>query len=579
MSEDQDHTEKDEKLAALEKLLDDIEKEIEERWIKTLKLEKERHTELLKDLQHKMDQKLQQADEQIIKLQETISEKDDQIARYKQIVTILRQKILDLAASPHYYGVVVKVHEKIKMATVVNSNGQPMRVNIVNDEILENLDMLKPGQEVLLNQNFHILEISNNNILARGVIVKIEQILEDGTRAILQGRMDEKLVVNIDSKLHGNLKPGDSALLDPATGFIFEKVEVEKEAQELLLAEIPDTNWKDIGGLDEQIETIQQELIWPITYKQEFDIHKQPAEKGILLKGPPGCGKTLFGKAIANYYQGHFVYIGGPRLESKWVGETARMQREIFGLADKYKPLVIFFDDAESFLATRGESPGQSHKKDNVTQFLVLMDGINKLDSVIVLAATNRPDLIDPAVLREGRLGLDIFINRPNTPQKARDIFRIYLTPNLPFHPNTLNGKDPEEVVEKMINKATDFIFTKNEATELIEVTDKDGTQETFYFSDFISGARIETIVRRAKMKSIINKIEGGQRGITTKGVMQSIKEIYYEKQGSITISALYQEFILRPGQIPVIIKPLIIEKKIEKERGEIKKEPDPTVI
>lgn len=478
------------------------------------------------------------------------------------------------------------------MAIIVNSSGQQMMVYIINDRIR---DQLKSGQEVILNQNFHIIGISNDNILSSGSINKVDQVFEHGIRLIIQGRMSEKIIAYADESLRKNLKPGDSVLWDPQTNFVFEKIETEDELQKLELEKIPDVTWEDIGGLDDKIEEIKQQFVWPIVYPEDFARHELPPTKGGLFTGPPGCGKTLIGKALANYMaqlvakkqgkkdiKGYFSYIGGPELSNKFVGETERMLRELFKKAkEKSKdgaPVILFFDEVESFLRTRGSGISSDVKDDYVTQFNALMGGMTDTNYVFVLGATNRPDMIDPAVMREGRLTLKLEINRPDK-QGVKQIFRIYLKPTLPFHPNTLNGESPEIIVEKMINRAADFIFAKNEATEFMEVTYHDTTQETLYFADFISGAKIEEIVRRCKKNSIINKRKGKVEGISFKGLMDAIAEVYHESKYLIDVRALHQEFVFRPGKKPIEVKSLIEEKIIKKKKGDIKKKPRKTTV
>lgn len=593
MSENNANHESDqENIELLKKVIKEIERKINAEWEKRLKEQKKKCSDLLKDLQKEMNKALEQAYEQIQKLHVKTIEQEDEIRALNQKITFLIEKIKELNASPLFLGLVIKVSQDRKTAIIVNSAGQPMKTNIANVRIR---GQLKPGQEVILNQGFHIIDISNDNILTRGGIVRIKQILEDGARVLLDGGMNNNIVAYVDEKLRKKLKPGDAVIWDPQTNFVLKKIELEDELQDLELEKVPDITWKDIGGLNPQVEKIKQEFVWPVVYHEDFARYDLPPTKGGLLTGPPGCGKTLVGKAFANYMaklvaeklgkkdvKGYFSYIGGPELSSKWVGETERMLRELFKKArEKSKdgtPVVLFFDEIESFLRTRGSGISSDVKDDYVTQFNALMDGMTEINHVFVLGATNRPDMIDPAVMREGRLTLKLEINRPDK-EGAKEIFRIYLKPNLPFHPNTLNGKTPEDIVEKMINKATEFIFAKNEATLFMEVTYHDATQEILYFADFISGAKIEEIVRRAKKNSILNKRKGRLEGISFKGLMGSIVDVYHESKYLIDVRALHQEFVFRPGKKPIAVKSLIEEKIIKKKRGEIKKEPDKRVI
>ena len=564
---------------AIQKLL----KRIDDKWKKSLQIEKEKHRQIVKEL----ELSIAKAKDEINLLEKKIATGNKIIFDLTLKLKTLQAKLKKAISPPLSFGSVIKVLEDNKVAII--SEGRSFVVNIVN----EKLGRLNPGQEVLLNSQFNIVDASN--ILSRGEVSRITQILDE-YRVIIEGPMNEKKIVYVSDKVREiGIKVGDVARWDASTNFIVEKITLQDELQ-LELEKVPDVTFDQIGGLGPKIEKIKQEFIWPIIYREEFRLHKCLPIKGGILFGPPGCGKTLIGKALANYMakllakklgrkdvKGYFSYIRGPELSSKWVGETERMIRELFKKAQKRgadgAPVVLFFDEIESFLRTRGSGISSDAKDDYVTQFNALIDGMEEMQYVLIIGATNRPDMIDPAVIREGRLELKLEINRPDK-NGTKEIFSIYLTPDLPLHPKY--KKDcPKRVIEQMIDKATEYIFKKDKNTEFMEISYQDGTREILYFSDFISGAMIRSIVARIKTKSIIRKIQQGQeRGILMEDVIRSIRELYQENKHLIDIQALKQEFIFRPGKKPIGVKSLIQDKITERERGKLEKpQPEPGIL
>jgi proteasome-associated ATPase len=468
---------------------------------------------------------LAQAVSQNEKLSYTLREAREHIAT-------LRDEVDKLSQPPSAYGVVVGKNDD---GTVdILTSGRKMRVSLHPDI---DHDDLERGAEVVLNESFNV-------VLARtaegtGEVVTIREMLDDGVRALVVGRADETRVCELADGLRGvHLRPGDTVRLDTRTNLLLERLP-RPEVEDLLLEEVPDISYADIGGLDQQIEQIADAVELPFLHAELFAEHQLPAPKGILLYGPPGCGKTLIAKAVANSLarkvaektggekgRSYFINIKGPELLNKYVGETERQIRLVFQRAREKSeegwPVIVFFDEMDSMFRTRGSGISSDMESTIVPQLLAEIDGVEGLRNVIVIGATNREDLIDPAILRPGRLDVKIKIERPDA-VAARQIFAQYLTDEIPIAAS--------EEVPSMIEATVAEMYRDDDVNRFLEVTYQNGDKEILYYKDFASGAMIENIVRRAKKLAIKRVIAGGARGVSTADLLASIKQEYKEHE------------------------------------------------
>jgi proteasome-associated ATPase len=479
---------------------------------------------------------LQQAISQNEKLTYTLREAREHIAA-------LREEVDKLTQPPSAYGTFLAANDD---GTIdVFSGGRKMRVAL-HPELADT--PLKRGQEVVLNESLNVVLARGSEV--SGEVVVMKELLEDGTRAIIVGRADEERVVEIAETLRTDkLRAGDTLLMDSRTGLLLEKLP-RPEVEELVLEEVPDISYADVGGLDSQIEAITDAVELPFLYRELFQEHKLPAPKGILLYGPPGCGKTLIAKAVANSLakkvsevtgdkeaRSYFLNIKGPELLNKYVGETERQIRLVFQRAreksEEGVPVIVFFDEMDSLFRTRGTGISSDMESTIVPQLLAEIDGVETLKNVIVIGASNREDLIDPAILRPGRLDVKIKIERPDE-EAAAQIFGRYLTPDLPLDEGTVQtfgGGDRDKCVRRMIEETVVEMYRADEDNQFLEVTYQNGDKETMYYKDFASGAMIENIVRRAKKLAIKRTISGQGRGIRTEDLVASIKQEYKEHE------------------------------------------------
>ncbi len=442
----------------------------------------------------------------------------------EQIIT-LKAEVDRLAQPPSGFGVFLETHDDGTVDII--TSGRKMRV-AVSPEV-ERGD-LRRGQEVLLNESLNVISALAYEQV--GEIVMLKELLEDGHRALVIGHTDEERVVRLAQPLHDQpLRAGDSLLLDARSGYVYERIP-KAEVEELVLEEVPDIDYGAIGGLGSQIEAIRDAVELPYLHADLFREHQLRPPKGILLYGPPGCGKTLIAKAVANSLakkvaertgagegRSYFLNIKGPELLNKYVGETERHIRLVFQRArekaSEGTPVIVFFDEMDSLFRTRGSGISSDVENTIVPQLLSEIDGVESLENVIVIGASNREDMIDPAILRPGRLDVKIKIERPDA-EAARDIFTKYLTPDLPLHADDLaeHGGDPLATVTAMIQRAVERMYTESEENRFLEVTYAGGDKEILYFKDFNSGAMIENIVSRAKKCAIKDFLDLNQRGI-----------------------------------------------------------------
>ncbi|MDQ3618553.1 MAG: proteasome ATPase [Actinomycetota bacterium] len=458
----------------------------------------------------------------------------------EQLVT-LKEEIEKLTQPPSGYGIFLEAFEG-SIADVF-TNGRKLRVHVSPDVDLERAQR---GHQVMLNEAMNVIELLEYEV--QGEVVLLKERLEDGDRALVTGRADEERVVELaDSLKDLHLRPGDSLLLEPKSGHVIEKLP-KPEVEELILEEVPDISYDDIGGLTSQIEEIMDAVELPFLHADLFREHELEAPKGVLLYGPPGCGKTLVAKAVANSLakkvaaklgrdgrQSYFLNIKGPELLNKYVGETERQIRMIFQRAKEKSeegvPVIVFFDEMDSLFRTRGSGISSDIESTIVPQLLAEIDGVESLRNVIVVGASNREDLIDPAILRPGRLDVKIKIERPNE-DSATDIYSKYLTTTVPIAKTEIDKHGSrEDAVREMIVATVARMYSDEDENRFLEVTYANGDKEELYFKDFSSGAMIENIVRRAKKMAIKRAIAGEPKGINQNDLLAAIHQEYRENE------------------------------------------------
>jgi proteasome-associated ATPase len=460
----------------------------------------------------------------------------------REHIAALRDEVDKLTRPPSAYGTYLAGNED---GTIdVFSGGRKMRVTLHPD--LED-EALERGDEVVLNESLNVVLARRAELT--GEVVTIKEVMAED-RVLVVGRADEERVCELAGRMkEQKLRAGDTVLMDPRSALVLEKLE-RPEVEELVLEEVPDVTYEDVGGLDEQIEQIADAVELPFLHQDLFAEHKLPAPKGILLYGPPGCGKTLIAKAVANSLakkvalvsgddkaRSFFLNIKGPELLNKYVGETERQIRLVFQRAREKSeegwPVIVFFDEMDSMFRTRGTGISSDMESTIVPQLLAEIDGVESLKNVIVIGASNREDLIDPAILRPGRLDVKIKIERPSM-TAAMQIYSRYLTSDLPLAEDevlSLGGGDRDKAVTAMIERTAEEMYRDDPSNEFLEVTYQNGDKEVMYFKDFSSGAMIENIVRRAKKLAIKRFLAGGVKGIRTDDLLSSIQQEYKEHE------------------------------------------------
>ena len=492
-----------------------------------------RRVRLLEDRLIDVRNQLAQASGQNEKLTTALSETREQLA-------LLRDEVEKLTAPPNPFGVVLQMNSD---GTVdVMSSGRKLRVAV---EPTVDIKELERGQEVILNEAFNIVDARDFEMT--GEIAAVKEVLPDD-RLIVLGRADEEKVVTLGAPTKGTyLRAGDHVRLEPKTDLVLERLE-RPEVEELVLEEVPDITYEDIGGLDSQIEIIQDAVELPYLHRERFAEYDLAAPKGVLLYGPPGRGKTLIAKAVANSLakavraktgtgdsRSYFLTIKGPELLNKYVGETERQIRLIFQRAkeksDEGVPVIVFFDEMDSLFRTRGTGVSSDVESTIVPQLLSELDGVESLKNVIVIGASNREDLIDPAILRPGRLDVKIKIERP-TDVAARRIFSIYLPATLPFDQDQVREAGSVDAFrDRAIDRVVAAMYAEDLDNRFLEVTYANGDKEELYFKDFASGAMIENIVRRAKKEAIKREIAATGAGLRAEDLLDAVSQEFREHE------------------------------------------------
>jgi proteasome-associated ATPase len=498
-----------------------------------------RHARQLEERLRETEANLASVTAQNERLAGTLREARDQIVA-------LKEEVDRLAQPPSGFGVFLGACED--GTADVFTGGRKMRVSV--SPAVE-LDSLRPGQEVVLNEALNVVIAQGYETI--GEVVMLKEILDGGDRALVISHADEERVVRLaEPLLAQTLRGGDSLLLEPRSGYVYERIP-KAEVEELILEEVPDITYREIGGLGPQIEQIRDAIELPYLHADLFKEHQLRPPKGVLLYGPPGCGKTLIAKAVANSLakqvaartaqegketegRSFFLNIKGPELLNKYVGETERHIRLVFQRArekaSEGMPVIVFFDEMDSIFRTRGSGVSSDVENTIVPQLLSEIDGVEGLENVIVIGASNREDMIDPAILRPGRLDVKIKIERPDA-EAAKDIFSKYLVQELPLHPDDLaeHGSSTSATVEAMIQRVVERMYSETEENRFLEVTYANGDKEVLYFKDFNSGAMIENIVARAKKMAIKEFLETGQKGLRVAHLLTACLDEFTENE------------------------------------------------
>jgi proteasome-associated ATPase len=507
-----------------------------------------RQTRLLEERLREAETSLAGVNGQNERLAGTLREARDQIVA-------LKEEVDRLAQPPSGFGIFLEATEDGNAD--VFTGGRKMRVSVS-----PGIDVgeLKPGQEVVLNEALNVVIAQGYESI--GEVVMLKEILDGGDRALVISHADEERIARLAEPLRNStLRGGDSLLLEPRSGYVYERIP-KAEVEELILEEVPDITYSEIGGLAPQIEQIRDAIELPYLHADLFREHQLKPPKGVLLYGPPGCGKTLIAKAVANSLakqvaartaeqaskdggtaagqaregKSFFLNIKGPELLNKYVGETERHIRLVFQRArekaSEGMPVIVFFDEMDSIFRTRGSGVSSDVENTIVPQLLSEIDGVEGLENVIVIGASNREDMIDPAILRPGRLDVKIKIERPDA-EAAKDIFSKYVVGGLPLHPDDLaeHGGSSAATVDEMIQRVVERMYAESEENRFLEVTYANGDKEVLYFKDFNSGAMIENIVARAKKMAIKEFLETGQKGIRIAHLLAACVDEFSENE------------------------------------------------
>jgi proteasome-associated ATPase len=520
-----------------------------------------------------LENKLREANRQLVQAFNQNEKLVNTLYEAREQISSLKEEVDKLCAPPSSYGVFLSLNED---GTVnILSSGRKVKVNL-HPSIGK--ETIKPGQELVLNEGLNVIETAGYEI--QGEVVIMKEALDEA-RAVVTVRADEEKVAVIADPLRPvKLKVGDHILMDSKSGYLLEKLP-KSEVEDLALEEVPDIQYEDIGGLTSQIEAIRDAVELPYLYADYYREHKLAPPKGVLLYGPPGCGKTMIAKAVANNLaekvsekrgekiKGFFMNIKGPELLNKYVGETERKIREIFTKAKEKAaedvPVVVFFDEMDALFRTRGSGISSDVETTIVPQLLAEIDGVEGLKNVIVIGASNRQDLIDPAILRPGRLDVKIKIDRPDR-QAAADIMAKYLTPDIPMHEQEIgpHGGDIPAAIARLIEMAIDAMYTLSDDNRFLEVTYANGDKEVLYFKDFASGAMMESVVRRAKKLALKRYIASAEKGVKLDDLLSAVREEFKENEDlpNTTNPDDWAKIAGKKGERIVYVKPLTGESK-----------------
>ncbi len=509
----------------------------------------QRNDEHIREVE-KLRVQIQSMEEEIRRLYQSRYQLDQATKQNEKLVTTLqeakvqiealRAEVEKLTAPPSAYAIFSSLNADGTGNVYVS--GRKMKVS-VHPSI--NGNAMRKGQEVVLNEALNVIEVKGFDV--QGEVVRLKDVLE-GNRALVTLHFDEEKVAELgDPLLVERLSVGDHLLYDPRSGYVVEKLP-RSEAEELVLEEVPDVDYEHIGGLQHELEQVRDAVELPFLHPLLFLEYKLSAPKGVLLYGPPGCGKTLIAKAVANSIakklghltgkevRSYFLHVKGPELLNKYVGESERQVREVFKKAKERaadgNPVIVFFDEMDALFRTRGTGISSDIESTIVPQFLSEIDGMERLRNVIVIGASNRQDLIDPAVLRAGRLDVKVKVGRPDA-VAAKDIFSKYLSIDLPFSEEDLkrHGGDAKALVEQMTDVTVGAMYASSEENKFIEVTYANGEKEVLYFKDFASGALIEGIVSRAKKFAVKRAIAKEGLGLRSEDLIRAIREEFKEHE------------------------------------------------
>src|SRR3989449_3907863 len=530
-------------------------------------------TELIvvEDKLRRANHQLAQAFNQNEKLLNALGEAREQISA-------LKDEVDKLCAPPSTYGVYLSANQDATLNII--SQGRKLKVTL---HPAIDVKALRPGQELLLNEALIVIDAAGYEI--QGEVVVLKERLDEERALVALGADAEKGGLIADPLRSVGLKTGDYILMDSKSGYLLERLP-RSEVEDLALEEVPEIAYADVGGLRAQIEAIADAVELPYLYADHYKEHKLTPPKGVLLYGPPGCGKTMIAKAVANSLaakisetrgeriRGYFLNIKGPELLNKYVGETERKIREIFRKAKEKAaddvPVVVFFDEVDALFRTRGSGISSDVETTIVPQLLTELDGVEGLRNAIVIGASNRQDLIDPAILRPGRRDVKIKIERPDR-GAAGDIFRKYLTTQIPIAESEKRqyGGDAQGAIDTMIAATVEAMYSLSEENRFLEVTYANGDKEVLYFKDFSSGAMIESVVRRAKKLALKRLIGGGEKGISAGDLLNAVREEFKENEDlpNTTNPDDWAKIAGKKGERIVYVKPLMGDAK-EKQKN-----------
>ena len=527
-----------------------------------------------------LEDKLRKANHQLVQAFNQNEKLLNALGQAREQITALKDDVDKLCAPPSTYGVYLSANQDATVNIV--SQGRKLKVAL---HASIDVKALRPGQELLLNEALNVIDAAGYEI--QGEVVVLKERLDDERALVAVGVDVEKVGLIADPLRSVGLRTGDHILMDSKSGYLLERLP-RSEVEDLALEEVPDIGYADVGGLSAQIEAIADAVELPYLYPDHYKEHKLTPPKGVLLYGPPGCGKTMIAKAVANSLahkisqrrgekiKGYFLNIKGPELLNKYVGETERKIRELFRKAKEKAaddvPVVVFFDEMDALFRTRGTGISSDVETTIVPQLLTEIDGVEGLRNVIVIGASNRQDLIDPAILRPGRLDVKIKIERPDR-AAASDIFQKYLTPDIPIAESEArqHGGDLKAAIETMIATAADAMYSLGEENRFLEVTYASADKEILYFKDFASGAMIESVVRRAKKLALKRHIGGGEKGVGSHDLISAVREEFKENEDlpNTTNPDDWAKIAGKKGERIVYVKPLTGEPKAKRQEIE----------